>query len=83
MKVYTKPKMLTLSISANDALCSCNYTTRGTSDPFLLELAKQYGGSDNLLDPNDPVFGESSEGCSVIVDAYCKFGPNDQIIFTS
>lgn len=84
MKVYQKPKMLTLSLSANDMLCSgCTIGTRNTNDPFLQYLTQLYGGDDGLLDPNDPVFGASAEGCSVIVDLYCKFGPNDQIVFTS
>ena len=82
MKHYQKP-----ALSANDMLCGdCNVKTRDTEDPFIQKLAGIYGAEGdvpNVLDPGDNVFGTDENGCGTVIDTYCKYGPNGQIIFTS
>lgn len=85
MKVYEKPALTLLTVSASDALCSgCDNKTRNTTDPFLIILNQKYGGSDGILDPGDLAFS-SGESCTVIAEgfeAYCKFTGANQL-FTS
>ena len=85
MKVYEKPALTLLTVSASDALCSgCMAKTRNTTDPFLIILNQRYGGSDGILDPGDLAFS-SEDSCKEIAvgfEAYCKFTGTNQL-FTS
>lgn len=84
MKTYEKPKLIALSLAANDMLCSgCTAATRGSTDAFMQYLNTNYGGADGLLDPSD--FGEnvfaSNEGCQetqTVFESYCKFTAAEQ-----
>lgn len=86
MKTYVKPAMMALSISANDMLCTCSVKTRDSDDVYIKQLTEWYGSNGEypgLLDPTDKVFGKNEEDCANVVEAYCKYGPNGMIIFTS
>lgn len=77
MKVYSKPKMLTLSISANDALCA-GCTVRTRFDPTLNSLligAFGDGDKDGLFEPGDSKAFALVEACTEQYDyeGYCKF----------
>ncbi len=88
MKLYEKPRLMVLSISANDMLCSgCSICTRGDYywDPFDLNhdgvLTHAEATSQGLFGSSD---GENSDSCSVPVDGYCKFnGTDPALVFTS
>lgn len=73
MKIYEKPRLSVLSVSANDALCgSC---TKGTRyDPIFQQIAPNYGNRDNVLDENDGLFGGGGD-CTIESEYndYCKF----------
>ncbi len=76
MKVYEKPKLMVLSVSANDALCSgCDDTVRNNSE--LRDFYGQYYGDEILPLTDDELsnlFAED-ESCSEKVSNtdYCKF----------
>ena len=47
MKVYEKPALTLLTVSASDALCSgCMVKTRDSDDAFIKILNGKYGGAD-------------------------------------
>lgn len=73
MKSYEKPRLMVLSVSANDALCgSC---TKGTRyDPIFQQIAPNYGNRDNVLEENEGLFGGVGD-CTIPseYDGYCKF----------
>ena len=75
MKVYEKPKLMVLSISANDALCSgCDDTVR--YDVKLREyLGNYYGDADGTLTDDELANLFEADSCSeeVFYDGYCKF----------
>ena len=75
MKVYEKPKLMVLSISANDALCSgCDDTVR--YDVKLREyLGNNYGDADGTLTDDELANLFEADGCleKVFYDGYCKF----------
>ena len=78
--------MMALSISANDMLCTCSVKTRDSDDANIKQLTEWYGSNGEypgLLDPTDKVFGQKEDDCVNVVEAYCKYGPNGMIIFTS
>lgn len=89
MKTYEKPKLMVLSISANDALCiGCGIKTRFDSSSSILDGL--YGNGDGFFTPaestNANVFAESEEQCGVQckIEGYCKFtGADSQRLFTS
>lgn len=83
MKVYEKPKLMVLSVSADDMLCACTVGTRNPTDSVIIKLNEIYGGSNGFLDPSDNVFGNGEEGCSYPVDVYCKHTPEGFNVFTS
>ena len=82
MKTYEKPKLMVLSISANDLLCrGCVTTTRGNS--YFTGIFDKHG--DNIFDENDfPSLAPSftTDGCENAYEAYCKFNGSNPI-FTS
>lgn len=82
MKTYEKPKLMVLSISANDLLCSCAYPTKGD------ELLGMYDFNGNgYLDESDfgktdGLFTEDADSCTKKYYGYCKF-TGAMILFTS
>lgn len=83
MKKYTKPMLMTLTISANDMLCQgCGESSR---DPSVLQYLRIAGipmGDNGIYDTGDLIGyftdGESDCGTSVPgLEAYCKFNPDD------
>lgn len=75
MKVYEKPKLMVLSISANDALCSgCDDTVR--YDVKLREyLGNYYGNAEGPLTDDELANLFEADSCleAVSYDGYCKF----------
>lgn len=85
MKVYEKPKLMVLSVSANDVLCSgCAIGTRGDEDWLDFDL-----DHDNLFTKADAdqlkMFGtDDGAQCTTKVYGYCKFNSvNAELLFTS
>lgn len=76
MKTYEKPRLMVLSVSANDALCSgCDDAVRNNAE--LREyFGIYYGGEDGVLDDIEleSLFA-GTDGCSTQVsyNGYCKF----------
>ena len=83
MKIYEKPSLTLLTVSANDTLCSnsCDIKTRGNEDIFKY-IDNRFGNGDGLLEPGDSVFASSADDCDFYYQGYCKFSTSD-IIFTS
>ena len=74
MKAYKKPKLMVLSISANDALCAgCGKATRG--DPLFDILDNPpTGNNDGVFNKQDPIFASGEEcTCTGEYTEYCKF----------
>ena len=85
MRVYEKPALTLLTVSANDALCSgCMVKTRDSDDAFIKKLNGKYGGADGILDPSDMPFTIEDSCTTAIeeIDVYCKFIGASQL-FTS
>lgn len=87
MKAYSKPRLVALSLNANDLLCGCKIDvapgTDGDVDP---EINKMLGN----LYPGETNFFTDKYSCGTNVsmpdiEAYCKFGPfpSDTMIFSS
>lgn len=90
MKTYEKPKLMVLSISANDALCStCTLKTRieGDVSGTLLDLVGGDKNGNGIFDRGDTEnYFASTEACQdqLNVTGYCKFTTADgQMLFTS
>ena len=85
MKKYEKPKLMVLSISANDALCnSCGRSLRYDED-LQFTLGNMVGNKDGILDSNEMTSVFSTEdGCSMPVDydGYCKFTATNNIFIS-
>ena len=89
MKNYEKPKLMVLSLSANDALCiGCGIKTRFDSSSSILDSL--YGDGNGFFTPDESagMFAESEEACKdlihVDINGYCKFtGADSQKLFTS
>ena len=81
MKTYEKPKLMVLSVSANDALCACVASTR--NDAFFQQF--DYDG-DKRITYEEVVrsgyFG-NGEDWSISYEKYCKHTPDGQILFSS
>lgn len=75
MKTYEKPRLMVLSISANDALCTgCSKGTR--FDPFFQSIAQSYGNSDSVLEYGEGgLFAGEADDCTTPFDydGYCKY----------
>ena len=82
MKTYEKPKLMVLSISANDTLCSgCETKTKGNAN-FTGMFDKDGNG---FFDENDFVYLAPSfteDACEKPYQGYCKFSGSNPI-FTS
>lgn len=84
MKVYEKPALTLLTVSASDALCqsTCAIKTRG--NPAFIVIDQELGNGDGLLEPGDNVFANAADTCKSYYEGYCKFsGPDNQMLFTS
>ena len=92
MKTYEKPRLMVLSFTASDALCSgCAAPTRGTGLAGIIEdtYASIYPGA--ITQDNNLVQAEIdaihlfalSEGCENEYQGYCKNTPAGNNIFTS
>lgn len=69
LKVYEKPKLVALSISSNDSLCAgCGFDVDDLP-PSLGQMIEDFGIN---------AFG-SAEGCTVIIEAYCKYTSSDKL----
>lgn len=75
MKTYEKPRLMVLSISANDALCTgCSKGTR--FDPFFQNFDSIYGNDDGVLENGEGgLFAGEADNCttSFDYDGYCKY----------
>ena len=81
MKIYEKPKLMVLSVSANDALCACGTKTRFEHVFDVLDSNKN--GIFDPLDSESPLLTPDAD-CEVTTgyESYCKFtGAN--ALFTS
>lgn len=81
MKNYEKPKLMVLSVSANDALCACGTKTRfeHVFDIFDKDGNGHFGPEDDLSPLlTEDVSCESTKG----FESYCKFTAANTI-FTS
>lgn len=79
MKTYEKPKLIALSISGNDMLCStCAVDIIG--DNMDDDFRSTYG--DFISDPSQ-AFGEEDQACADKpwkVSGYCKFTGSNVVI---
>lgn len=79
MKTYEKPKLMVLSISANDALCTgCGHTTK---DDDLLDFWD--ANKNGYLDEDDfgkidGMFTVDAESCGTPYYGYCKYASADE-----
>lgn len=93
MKTYEKPRLMVLSFTASDALCSgCAAPTRGTGLAGIIEntYASIYPEAitpDNNLTQTEidaiGLFAASTESCANDALGYCKNTPAGNNIFTS
>lgn len=78
MKIYEKPQLMVLSISANDPLCSCLHPSL-TLTGDLLTLKDFDTNGDNVLSEGELApfsFSQSETQCTgsaLNVTGYCKF----------
>ena len=74
MKVYEKPKLMVLSISANDALCgNCQKATRGDDFWNSYDPNPNDGVFTKAEADSKGVFGQLEDTCEMKVSGYCKF----------
>lgn len=89
MKTYEKPKMMVLSFTANDALCSCAAKTRFDKNlSNVLEIAySSYGVTvDGFFTPAEGASAQlfdSANSCNNVYEPYCKNTPAGYNLFTS
>lgn len=72
MKTYEKPRLIAMSLSGNNTLCSsCEIDIVGPNEtyPGLGEMLKDLGVTFSI--------GDSCETTDSMVDAYCKFTAQD------
>lgn len=90
MKTYEKPRLMVLSFTANDAICTgCAAPTRGTGLAKLIEDTFAFVAGVN---PNNDLTQDEisaiklfalSEGCENEYQGYCKNTPAGMNVFTS
>lgn len=88
MKTYEKPRLMVLSFTANDALCSCAAATRGTElggilEGLILNVDPSLANGDGSLDGNEASNLFEEGACRVGCLDYCKNTPEGRNIFTS
>ena len=86
MKSYEKPRLMVLSISANDAICGgCQVSTR--NDAWFKLMDSQVGNQNGVFELGEGgLFANAEDNCSVPTDynGYCKFsGADGYKLFTS
>lgn len=86
MKIYEKPKLMVLSISANDTICGgCQVSTR--NDAWFTMMDKQVGNGNGVFERGEGgLFVDQEDYCDVPTDysGYCKFsGAEGYKLFTS
>ena len=89
MKTYEKPRLMVLSFTASDAICTgCVAKTRGTQlggilEGLVLSVNPGWANGDNSLDGSEAshLFDEAS--CDVPCYDYCKNTPEGNNILTS
>ena len=88
MKAYSKPRLVALSLNANDLLCGCKFDVipggDGNVDPAIQRLYESLGINKN----NNPFSGNHPCDTNIdtsFIETYCKFGPfpSDTMIFSS
>ena len=85
MKTYEKPRLMVLSISANDVLCGgCGYATKGDG---LLGMFDTNGNGyldsgDFNQAKNDYLFTVETDTCATPYESYCKYN-HDITLLTS
>ena len=83
MKKYSKPALMTLSISANDMLCQgCGERSRDPAVLGYLRSADISMGDNGIYDTSDLIgyFTDGESDCQTPVlglETYCKFNPDD------
>lgn len=89
MKTYEKPRLMVLSFTASDALCSgCAAPTRGTGlggilEGLILNVDSSLANGDGALDGNEASNLFEEGACRVGCLDYCKNTPEGKNIFTS
>lgn len=88
MKLYEKPRLMVLSISANDMLCSGCYDCTRNNDFWSIFDSDGNGVVTRDEATTIGLFGsyedENGSSCSVQVTGYCKFnGTDPALVFTS
>lgn len=76
MKTYEKPKLMVLSVSANDALCStCAVGTRNNGDWNIFDE-----NGNGVFEPGELGLFAEGENCTTNtgVEGYCKFTASQQ-----
>ena len=81
MKIYEKPKLMVLSLSANDALCACAATVR--DDPFFFPYDTNKDGKLDSGEINASGYFGSTEECKILYGKYCKHTPDGLTLFNS
>ena len=81
MKSYEKPKLMVLSVSANDALCACVASTR--NDAFFQQFDSNNDGRITWDEVNNSEYFGSGEDCSISYEKYCKHTPDGMTLFSS
>ncbi len=88
MKNYEKPKMMVLSFTANDALCSCAAKTRFDKN-LSNTLEEAFGNADGVsgffskLDGETAQLFDDAKTCENSYAPYCKNTPAGYNLFTS
>ena len=92
MKTYVKPAMMALSISANDALCACQYKPGDSlfEDMIIEQGLKDITGDDSVTKADfatGKYFASPDDSCGeqyiVKCDIYCKLTGSSNILFLS
>lgn len=81
MKAYEKPKLMVLSVSANDALCACTASTK--DDSFFNQFDSNNDGRITWKEVNDSGYFGSGEDCGIQYVKYCKHTPDGLTLFSS
>lgn len=81
MKTYEKPKLMVLSVSANDALCACVASTR--NDAFFQQFDSNNDGRITLDEVNNSGYFGSGGECNISYEKYCKHTPDGLTLFSS
>jgi hypothetical protein len=85
LKIYEKPKLMVLSISANDMLCS-GCTVKRIDDPIYIDRFDSDGNGILTAQEaeNQGLFGDGTDdACTVPVTGYCKHNGTANQVFIS